>query len=83
MTGKDFCEEAGLGIQCLPDARLGERTGRRLSIESRSAVRITVGLINSLTCLGLRSGPLALRGLAFSFAFWINGTAPLEKGLSP
>ena len=33
---------------------------------------IAVGLINSLTCLGLRSGPLALLGLAFSFAFWMN-----------
>ena len=69
VIGKDFCEEAGLGVRGLLDARLG---GRRLRIESRSAVRITVGLISSLTYLGLRSGPLALLGLAFSFAFWMN-----------
>ena len=81
VIGKDFCEEAGLGVECLLDAWLGEGTGRVLSIESRSAVRIIVGPINSLTRRGLRSGPLALRGLALSFAFWMNGTALLEKGL--
>ena len=80
VIGKDFCEEPGLGLL---DARLGETTGGRLSIQSTSAVQISVGLINSLTRLGLRSGPLALRGLAFSFAFWMNGTALLGKGLSP
>ena len=80
VIGNDFCEEAGLGVRGLLDALLG---GRRLSIESRSAVRIIVGLIDSLTCLGLRSGPLTLPGLALSFAFWMNGTALLEKGLSP
>ena len=69
VIGKDFCEDAGLGVRGLLDARVG---GRRLRIESRSAVRITVGLINSLTCLGLRPGPLALPGLALSFAFWMN-----------
>ena len=84
VIGKDFCEEAGLGVECLLDAWLGERSGTgRLNIESRSAVRIIVGLTNSLTCLGLRSGPLTLPGLALSFAFWMNGTALLEKGLSP
>ena len=72
VIGKDFCEEAGLGVQDLLDGRLGERTGRRLSIKSRSAVRIFVGPINSLTCLGLRSGPLALHGLVLSFAFWMS-----------
>ena len=80
VIGKDFCEEPGLGLL---DARLGETTGGRLSIESRSTVRIIVGLIDSLTCLGLRSGPLTLPGLALLFAFWMNGTALLEKGLSP
>ena len=79
VIGKDFCEEAGLGVQGLLDARLG---CRRLRIESRSAVQITVVLITSLTCLGLLSGPLALPGFAFSFAFWMNWTAFLEKGLS-
>ena len=38
VIGKDFCEEAGLGVQGLLDARLGEGTGRRLSVKSRSAV---------------------------------------------
>ena len=72
VIGKGFCEDAGLGVRGLLDARLGEGTGRRLSVKSGSAVQISVELIISLTCPALGSGPLALRGLALSFAFWMN-----------
>jgi hypothetical protein len=52
VIGKDFCdEEAGLGVRGLLDARLGETTGRGLSVKSRSALRIIVRLLNQLSYL--------------------------------
>jgi hypothetical protein len=39
VIGRDFCEEAGLGVPNLLDGRLGGRIGRRVSLESRLDVR--------------------------------------------